>query len=120
MFSRKRNAGTTDTPLGLDDIDIWAMRDQGYVRAADIPRVEAMVGPEAKGQIVADYDREPSVEQKQAVIAKYEELAAYLNRTRFSGRSDWTARKAWSLGRGAAAKMWGVESEATILPSPWV
>jgi hypothetical protein len=105
-------------PLRPSDIDIWAMRDLGYVRATDIPALEAM-NPDARGQLVADYVDEPSLEQRDAAIATYEELAAHLSDQCVDGRSDWTSRGAWSLGRAAAAENWGADPAETLSPVPW-
>jgi hypothetical protein len=99
------------------DIDIWAMRDTGYVRAADISVYRERF--DVRDPVVADYEHEPSPEQKQAVIAKYEEIADYMTGQRAFGTENWTPRMAWSLGRAASAKTWGAAPEETIAPVPW-
>ena len=103
--------------LHQEDIDIWAMRDAGYVDPEGLEVLRNRFG--VTDPLVVDYEVEPDDEQKQRVIEKYEQIAAYLNTERHDGRRDWTARHAWSLGRATTAKEWGHDPAETLLPTPW-
>jgi hypothetical protein len=93
------------------------MRDAGYVDTEGLEVLRDRFG--VTDPLVVDYDVEPDEQQKQRVIEKYEEIAAYLNTEGFDGRRDWTARDAWSLGRAGKAKEWGHDPTETLLPVPW-
>jgi hypothetical protein len=97
---RRRKAAASNTaaateiyPLDPSDIDIWAMRDTGYLdpEGLKILREQGVTEP-----LEIDYEVEPDGHQKQRVIEQYAEMAAYLNKKKVDGRRDWTPQ-AWSL-----------------------
>ena len=122
-FGRRKRApsdpaqGSTDLgQLQQEDIDS-AMRDIGYVDREGLEVLRERLG--VTKPLVVDYEIEPDKHQKQRVIEKYNELAAYLNSQGHDGRRDWTPRQAWSLGRATTAQQWGHDPAETLLPLPW-
>ncbi len=114
-FRRKSEPPDWYLRLTLDDMDVWAMRDAGFVD----PELRVILLERGEGDLDPDYIREPTVEQKSYALEKYEQLSEYLNSQRFDGRTDWTPREAWGLGRAAIAIAHGFGAEVTKTIVPW-
>lgn len=112
-----KTLGSDDGDLSDADIDVWAMRDAGYVDPEGLRILRERLG--VADELVLDYTDEPDPHQKQRVIEHYDQIAAYLNAEKLDGRTDWTPRQAWGLGRAATAKQYGADPAETLFPVPW-